>query len=241
MSEADVYDSAENYESLVEALKRRAGELEISYSDLDAIAGLPAGFAGKFMGPSSVKRLGPLSLFTVLPALGLKLTLAVDPDALRRYAQRGPRRHGKQARMGNLAALCGKRTMHRALRHLVLTCSWVEILKIVSTARAAVAAEQTMKAARKAAIEANKQPRRGARQQNGKARPTSAYDAPIGDELQEIADAASIRVSRGAGERRGRKRGMVSTPFPPRDQRAINRRTQIRLSSKHAKPVNVAP
>ena len=246
MNNSDLYASAENYEALLEALKRRAGELEISYADLDATAGLPAGFAGKVFGPSHIKKLGPLSLFNTLPALGLRLTLTVDAEALHRYAQRGRKRNGNQARMNNLAAKCGRRALERALRYLAAK-SWQETLAVLGKARAAVAAEQTAKAARKEAIEANKQRpassgrRRGANgtgQQNGNG--TAAYDAPIGDELEQIADAVSMRVSRKDGERRGRKRGRVPAPFLSRDQHTVNRRTQTMLLSKHAKAVSVA-
>jgi len=143
MSEADVYASAENYEALVEALKRRAGELEISYSDLEAIAGLPAGFAGKVFGPSQTKKFGPLSLFNTLPALGLRLTLTVDAEALRRYAQRGLKRNGNQARVANFAQRqVSKRLISRVQRYF---------------GALGLAAQKKRKIAR-AAVEANGQP-----------------------------------------------------------------------------------
>jgi hypothetical protein len=231
MNDSDVYGSPQDYDALIAVFVRRAADLGISHAALDDLAGLADGFIGKALGPSKVKRLGPMSLFAVLPALGLKITLVEDPDALRRYGGRARRRQGRQARMGNFAQRAGKRVVERTTRYLA-GCSWSEILKTVSAAKQKIAAEQ----AAKAAVEANKQPRRGARQQNGNGT-ASAYDAPIGDELEEIAEASSIRVSRDDGERRGRKRGRVSAPFPsPMDQHAINRRTQARILSMHAKP-----
>jgi hypothetical protein len=144
MSEADLYATAASYEALVEALKRRAGELEISYSDLEAIAGLPAGFAGKVFGPSQTKRFGHLSLFNTLPALGLRLTLAVDPEALRRYAQRGLKRNGKQARVGNFSQQrVSKRIISRVQRYFGLRSA-----RKRKIARLAVEAKKTAASAR---------------------------------------------------------------------------------------------
>jgi hypothetical protein len=248
MNDADIYGSPANYDALVEALKRRASELKISYADLDAIAGLPAGFAGKVFGPSQTKKFGALSLFSTLPALGLRFTLAVDPDALRRYAQRGARRNWRQARLNNLAQVCGKRNMQRALRHLALTCSWVEILKIVSAERAAVAAEQTVKAERKAAAEARRKAPRSSRAKTATApappaRSTSmtAYDAPMVSataELAEMAEASSIYVSRKDG--RGAKRHRVARYLPAMDMRSKIKRAEGASAAAKAKTAAVA-
>jgi hypothetical protein len=151
MNDADVYGSPQDYDALIAVFVRRAAELGISHAALDDLAGLADGFVSKVFGPSKVKRLGPMSLFVVLPALGLKITLVEDPDALRRYGGRARRRQGRQARMGNFAQAAGKRTMQRALRHLA-KFSWNEAQRAVAEARATAAAE----AAQKAAIAAEK-------------------------------------------------------------------------------------
>jgi hypothetical protein len=165
---AAIYAEPQSYEALVEALKHRAGEIEISYSDLDAIAGLAAGYAGKVFGPSKVKRLGPLCLFMVLPALGLKLTLAADPDALRRYVHRRKRRNGRQARPQNLAQRCGPRTLERALRHLA-EFSWNDVLAMVSGARREHAAQREAKAAAEQAAREAAKTNSSKHRRNGKA------------------------------------------------------------------------
>lgn len=252
MSEAEIYASISDYGLLIEALDERRKELNLSCNELDDLASIATGYFAKCAGGSRTKTLGWHSVFKVSKRLGLRMVLEIDPAATAATLAVARPRQARQARPNNLAARSGRRTIHRALRHLALTCSWVEILKIVSAARAAVAAEQAAKTARiaerKAAVEANKQPpasskgRRGANgtgQQNGNGT-ASAYDAPIGAELEQIADAASMRVSREDGERRGRKRGRVSAPFLPMNQHAINRRTQAMLLSKRAKAVSVA-
>jgi hypothetical protein len=248
MPDSDVYASPAHKEALLNALANRAAELGYSHASLEDMCGLAQGHVGKVFGPSRSKGLGFDTLYLLLPALGLKFILATDRDALHRYAERGLKRNGNQARMNNLAAKCGKRTLERALHHLA-AFDWNEVLHVLAKARAAVAAEQTVKAARKAAIEANKQPpasnegRRNGKAHGAAKRPVppaaSAFDAPMVEamrEFEEIAATSSIRVSRKGGERRGAKRGRVSAPFPPMDQHAINRRTQAR----HAKPVTVS-
>ncbi len=235
-NDSDVYASAENYESLVEELKRRAGELGISCSDLDAIAGLPTGFAGKFMGPSQVKRLGPISLFVVLPALGLRLTLTVDREALHQYARRGSPRNRQQVRADNFSQTrVAERTLQRVLRHLS-TFKWNDAVCVLADARRKVAAEAA-KAKRKADAESKQPPAR--RQQNGNGaacnarRGSSAYDGPMVTataDLAELADAASIRVHRQGV--RGRKIRRVSTSLSPEGPHTVIRRTQNAYRSR---------
>ncbi len=255
MSEAEIYASISDYELMLEALDERRKELGISCSELDDLAGIAAGYFSKCAGASQVKRLGWKSALLVARALGLRLTLEIDPDATAATLAAARRRNANQARPNNFAARPGKRALQRAMRH-INKFSWSDILKAIHAAKKAGAeqAEQTVKAARKAAIEANKQPPASNEGRcNGKAhgaakRPVppaaGAFDAPMVEamrEFEEIAEASSIRVSRKADERRGSKRPRVSAPFPPMDQHAINRRTQTMLLSKHAKPVSVAP
>lgn len=119
-----VYAQPQTYEALVEALKDRAGELGISYADIDLIAGLTSGYAGKCLGPSMVKRLGALTLFLILPALGLRVALVRDDKAAQRSIARVVRRHDNQARVGNNAAPVSDRVVERALRRMAVEFSW---------------------------------------------------------------------------------------------------------------------
>jgi hypothetical protein len=146
MNDSDVY-SPQDYDALIAVFVRRAANLGLSHAALDDLAGLADGFVSKVFGPSKVKRLGPMSLFALLPALGLKITLVEDPDALRRYGGRARRRHTLQARVGNFAQKCSRRALERGFRH-ISEFSWSEILKAIHAAKAA--AKRAEKAAEKA-------------------------------------------------------------------------------------------
>jgi hypothetical protein len=68
------------YDDLIEVLRARANELELSRESIDTICGLPSGLAGKILGLKSIRRLGMDSLGPILETLGLKL-LAVPDEA----------------------------------------------------------------------------------------------------------------------------------------------------------------
>jgi hypothetical protein len=72
---------------------------------LDAVAGLPDGYAGKLLAPVPVKHVGRTSLGPLLAALGCKLLLVEDPESYARITS-GVERHppeGGYARSGMLA------------------------------------------------------------------------------------------------------------------------------------------
>jgi hypothetical protein len=117
MTEApSLYAAAASYEQMIVALARRAGEREVSYSDLDKIANVAAGFVGKAFGPSRTRRLGPLSLFAVVWGLGLRVALVEDPEAAAATADAGLPRRRAQARPGNYARQPSKRIKARVAR-----------------------------------------------------------------------------------------------------------------------------
>lgn len=80
-----------SYDELHAALRERAAELGISRLELDAVAGLAHGHAGKILGLAQVKKLGPVSMPLVLEALAVRLALIEDAQALQRL-DRVPRR-----------------------------------------------------------------------------------------------------------------------------------------------------
>lgn len=98
---ADVHD----YHGLIHAIRERKAELGMSDAALDEIAGLPPGYAGKVLGQSLVKRLGPMSLSAVVGALGLRLTLVEDPMATAKIVARFVRRDEKRVRMRPMASI----------------------------------------------------------------------------------------------------------------------------------------
>jgi hypothetical protein len=90
--------------------------------EIDRIGGLPAGYAGKLLAVKCKKRLGPISLETMLGVLGLKIVLIEDPAAtaktlaLREPVDRANQRFGNVSRISarllpppSLRVVSGKR------------------------------------------------------------------------------------------------------------------------------------
>ena len=67
---------------LVEALRSAQLERELSYELIDALSGLQGGYTAKILGPAQSKRLGPVSTFPLLGALGKALALVDDPEQI---------------------------------------------------------------------------------------------------------------------------------------------------------------
>jgi hypothetical protein len=78
----------ENYAQLVEALRARAEALDVSNEVLGEVSGLASGYVGKVLGVSGMKPLGRVSLGVLLAALGLKLAVLEDPEAMARMRGR---------------------------------------------------------------------------------------------------------------------------------------------------------
>jgi len=72
------------YAQLVAALRARRDELQVTHEVLDAVSGLQPGWTSKLFCRQPMRRMGPLSLECMLGALGLKLTISEDPEALAR-------------------------------------------------------------------------------------------------------------------------------------------------------------
>jgi hypothetical protein len=81
-----------DYDGLVLALRRRVVELNTTLGAVDDLAGLPSNYTAKLLCLHTMKCLGPISLGPILGALGLKLALVVDEDALARVHDRLPLR-----------------------------------------------------------------------------------------------------------------------------------------------------
>lgn len=77
-----------DYYGLFMALRARAEQVGASRLALDDLAGLQPGYSGKLLGPGQVKKLGPLSLGALLQALGLKLIVMEDSQAVEQFTQR---------------------------------------------------------------------------------------------------------------------------------------------------------
>jgi hypothetical protein len=91
-----------SYEDLICAFRARRDELEISLETLDMLAGLPDRLGSKILNLRHIRRLGMATLGPVLDALGLKLIVIVDEEALARNRSRMPRRNKSQVRCRRL-------------------------------------------------------------------------------------------------------------------------------------------
>ena len=78
---------------LLEAVRRSQIERDISYSTLEAIAGLASGTIAKHLGPNPSKKLGPLSTFLILSALGKRIAIEDDPEMIERVQSRWDKRN----------------------------------------------------------------------------------------------------------------------------------------------------
>jgi hypothetical protein len=86
------------YDALIEALRARASQLNMSRENIDQIAGYPDRLASKILGPSRVKNLGPTALGPMLDTLGLKLLVVENPETLERYRSRRVKRDAAHAK-----------------------------------------------------------------------------------------------------------------------------------------------
>ena len=80
---------ANGYSGLIAAFRARAEQRQIVISgSVNAVAGVPSNYLGKLLSPRRPRRLGALSLGPLLGALGLRLLVLSDEDAVARYDAR---------------------------------------------------------------------------------------------------------------------------------------------------------
>jgi hypothetical protein len=92
-----------DYSQLIAALRKRRDELDVSGEWLDEIAGFPDRYAQKLLRGGSrpeekVRRLSMKTLGPILGALGVRLVLIVDHEAMRRIKGRLVKRTTNQVR-----------------------------------------------------------------------------------------------------------------------------------------------
>ena len=71
-----------NYDEMINGLRLRANELNVSGEQLDAYSGLPSKYAQKLLGPNQIRRLGAISLGPFLGALCVKGQFVEDKAAV---------------------------------------------------------------------------------------------------------------------------------------------------------------
>jgi hypothetical protein len=77
---AEIYE----YSQLLHALRVRRDELQISHTTIDDVGGFSPGYASKVLSDPPMRGLGPVSFGLILGALGMKILLVEDYEALLR-------------------------------------------------------------------------------------------------------------------------------------------------------------
>jgi hypothetical protein len=81
------------------ALRARAEQLQLARYTIDGIAGLAEGHSAKLLTDPPKKNLGPVSIFSLIAALGLSMALIEDQTRMERI-QHEPRRNAFNVRSG---------------------------------------------------------------------------------------------------------------------------------------------
>lgn len=89
-----------DYDGLVAALRARVAELNIAGETVDRIAGLPDRYTSKLFAPIPIKGMGRVSLGPMLGALGLKIIVVEDAEAMAKVAARLQRKEEQYASTG---------------------------------------------------------------------------------------------------------------------------------------------
>lgn len=77
---------------LIQALRDRARELQLTHETIDAVSGLQSGYTSKLLAPKPIKNLGPMSFESILGALGLAVVVVEDPQQIARVSKQWTKR-----------------------------------------------------------------------------------------------------------------------------------------------------
>jgi hypothetical protein len=83
---------AKDYTEFHAAFRLRAEQLQVSRLALDELGGTAHGWFGKFLGPRQIRRIGFVTLGPALAALGLKIVIVEDEEALEKIKSRSVKR-----------------------------------------------------------------------------------------------------------------------------------------------------
>jgi hypothetical protein len=74
-------DGVGGYDGLLEALRTRKRELDVSFETLEHVSGLPHHYVDKVLGPCPMRSLGRKTLGALLGALALRLVVVADDQS----------------------------------------------------------------------------------------------------------------------------------------------------------------
>jgi hypothetical protein len=73
---------------LLDVIRARRDELNISHETIDHLAGFPAGYTSKLLAPEPLRGIGYMSLGAVMGALGMAMVAIEDATAAARVHQK---------------------------------------------------------------------------------------------------------------------------------------------------------
>jgi hypothetical protein len=103
-----------DHDELVALVRRRQNELKLSCLAVDEVAGLADGHFSKLT--CGMKKFGPVSVFLVLEALGLRIRIEEDPEAIAKLAPRWRPRNESYVLTDNHWRRAGR---PRGLKHVI--------------------------------------------------------------------------------------------------------------------------
>jgi hypothetical protein len=92
LTSVDLLATVRDYAGIQAYMRARADALNISREMIDELAYLPAGYASKVLATNPSRRIGPNLIGDMLRALGLKLLIVEDAEALVRTISKGSKR-----------------------------------------------------------------------------------------------------------------------------------------------------
>jgi hypothetical protein len=98
--EARVICEFSDYDELINGLRLRAAELNLSGEQIDGVSGLASRYSQKLLGPAQVRRLGAISFGPFLGALAVRGVLVEDRTALEKLRRRTTPRQNQFVRAG---------------------------------------------------------------------------------------------------------------------------------------------
>jgi len=113
MSERRIAEFSD-YDSMIEAMRQRLVEINITHTTFERLAGWPAGLCGKVFGDAQVKKLGPRTLAEAFEVLAIKAVIVEDAEAAARMADRWEERVRADYNAVRTASV-GKTTINRML------------------------------------------------------------------------------------------------------------------------------
>jgi hypothetical protein len=96
-----------DWTQLHEGLRARAEQMAMSREALDVLTGVPDGYSAKLLGPRPIRHIGIKTAAPILRAIGLKILLVEDVEAMHALQHRRAPRAERAVRLSN-------RNAHRA-------------------------------------------------------------------------------------------------------------------------------